>query len=184
LLKMEPFSQNDNQQALNFRTMNTPDFHLAEIKKEDKTIIDAFVAESWGSCIVISRGRIHNVPELPGFICKKNSEVIGLITFAIHEKDCEIVTLVSTVENSGLATQLINKVVEVAEQVGCDRIWLITTNDNTHAIRFYQKRGFEWIGFHRDAVKKSRKLKPEIPEFGEHGIPIKHEIEFEYRFGR
>lgn len=49
------------------------------------------------------------------------------------------------------------------------------------ALRFYQRYGFEWVAFYKDEIKKSRKLKPEIPEFGNDGIPIKHEIEFEFR---
>ena len=48
------------------------------------------------------------------------------------------------------------------------------------AIRLYQRDGWEWCGFHRDAVTDARPLKPELPETGNHGIPIKHEIEFEY----
>ena len=49
-------------------------------------------------------------------------------------------------------------------------------------IPIYQKRGFEWGGFHKDAMLESRKLKPEIPEYGEDGIPIKHELEFEFEY--
>ena len=76
---------------------------------------------------------------------------------------------------------MINKVIEKAKISGCKRVWLITTNDNTNAIRFYQKRGFEWVGFYRNSMDDSRKLKPEIPQLGEDNIPIKHEIEFELR---
>jgi ribosomal protein S18 acetylase RimI-like enzyme len=68
---------------------------------------------------------------------------------------------------------------EKARESGCRRVWLITTNDNTRAIGFYQKRGFEWVGFYKDAMVEARKLKPEIPELGINNIPIKHEIEFE-----
>jgi hypothetical protein len=32
---------------------------------------------------------------------------------------------------------------------------------------------------HRDAVVESRRLKPEISPLGAHGIPIRHELEFE-----
>lgn len=32
---------------------------------------------------------------------------------------------------------------------------------------------------HRDAVVESRRLKPEISALGAHGIPIRHELEFE-----
>ena len=43
-----------------------------------------------------------------------------------------------------------------------------------------QKFGFEWVAFYQNAIRESRKLKPEIPQYGNDGIPIKHEIEFEY----
>jgi ribosomal protein S18 acetylase RimI-like enzyme len=76
---------------------------------------------------------------------------------------------------------LINNVIEKAKKCNCMRVWLITTNDNTHALRFYQKRGFEWVGFYKNSMDDSRKLKPEIPELGDDNIPIKHEIEFELR---
>ena len=32
---------------------------------------------------------------------------------------------------------------------------------------------------YRNALDVSRRLKPEIPLVGEHGIPLRHEIEFE-----
>jgi hypothetical protein len=35
------------------------------------------------------------------------------------------------------------------------------------------------VAIHRNAIEISRKLKPSIPIIGKHGIPIKHEIEFE-----
>jgi hypothetical protein len=36
------------------------------------------------------------------------------------------------------------------------------------------------IHIHRDAITEARKLKPSIPMIGHDGIPIKHEVEFEY----
>src|SRR5438552_12334180 len=67
-----------------------------------------------------------------------------------------------------------------AVAAGCRRVWLVTTNDNAHAIAFYQRRGWDWVGFHRDAITEARRsLKPEIPERGEGGVPIRHEIELE-----
>jgi ribosomal protein S18 acetylase RimI-like enzyme len=113
---------------------------------------------------------------LPGFVCKNNGKIIGLITYDIENNECEIVTLDSKINNIGLGTKLINKVIAKAKDQGCKRVWLITTNDNSNAIRFYQKRGFEWVGFYKDAMLESRKIKPEIPEYGNDKIPLKHEI--------
>ena len=56
---------------------------------------------------------------------------------------------------------------------------MITTNDNLPALGFYQKRGFDMVSLHRNALSQSRKLKPEIPLIGLNGIPLRHEIELE-----
>ncbi len=160
--------------------MNKMDLKIFEIKNKDKILVADFVTESWGAPISVTRGKVHEVPGLPGFICKEHGKIIGLVTYNIENNECEIVTLDSKINNIGLGTKLINKVIDKAKEKHCKRVWLITTNDNTNAIRFYQKRGFEWVGFYKDAIKESRKIKPEIPEIGNDNIPTKHEIEFEY----
>lgn len=161
--------------------MDSPDFDIIKIRKKDSIQVKSFITESWGSPMSVSRGKIFNTAHLPGFMYKNGKEIIGLVTYNIDKENCEIVTLNSQVNNRGLATKLINNVIEKAKISGCKRVWLITTNDNTNAIRFYQKRGFEWVGFYRNSMDDSRKLKPEIPQLGEDNIPIKHEIEFELR---
>jgi hypothetical protein len=53
------------------------------------------------------------------------------------------------------------------------------TNDNTTALRFYQRRGFDLVAVHRGAVTRARaELKPGIP-LEVDGIPIRPEIELE-----
>ena len=69
---------------------------------------------------------------------------------------------------------------QLARQQGCTRLWVITTNDNVDALRFYQRRGFCLVGVHRGAVDRSRaSLKPEIPAAGAYRIPLRDEIELE-----
>jgi hypothetical protein len=59
-------------------------------------------------------------------------------------------------------------------------MWLITTNDNLDALRFYQRRGFRAIAVGRDAANRAREhLKPEIPTVGSYGIRIHDEIHLE-----
>ncbi|UCC16424.1 MAG: hypothetical protein JSU58_08645, partial [Dehalococcoidales bacterium] len=55
----------------------------------------------------------------------------------------------------------------------------ITTNDNTHAIRFYQRYGFKIATIYPNSMEEARKIKPEIPFTGNDGIPLRDEIEFE-----
>ena len=62
----------------------------------------------------------------------------------------------------------------------CRRLWLITTNDNLDALRFYQRRGLRLAALRPGAVDESRAaLKPSIAEVGEYGIPIRDEIVLE-----
>ena len=56
---------------------------------------------------------------------------------------------------------------------------LTTTNDNLNALRFYQKRGLVLVTVHRNALTRSRQLKPQIPLIGNDGIPLRDEIELE-----
>ena len=53
---------------------------------------------------------------------------------------------------------------------------LITTNDNLDALRFYQRRGFALTELRPGAVDESRRMKPQIPLVGAHGIPIRDEL--------
>lgn len=161
--------------------MAISDFKIFEIEDDDINLVNSFITARWGSSLSVSKGKVHNTARLPGFICKENDKIIGLITYHIKNNECEIVTLDSKINDKGLGTKLINKVLDKAKENNCKRVWLVTTNDNSSAIRFYQKRGFEWVGFYKDAMTVSRKIKPEIPEFGNDNIPIKHEIEFEYQ---
>lgn len=170
----------DLKKSISARSESGKDFQINPVNKDQRNIIKLFITENWGSPIIVAKGRAHNVIDLPGFISLQDGQVLGLVTYHISEKECEIVTLDCQIRNLGLGTQLVDKVLEVAKFNKCIRVWLITTNDNTQAIRFYQKRGFLWVGFFENAVENSRKIKPEIPELGNDDIPIKHEIELEY----
>ena len=165
----------------NIDIMDTMDFSIEKIKNKDKLFVSDFITENWCSSFIVTKGRIHQASKLSGFICKMNDKIIGLVTYDIKDNQCEIVSLDSKQEHKGLGTSLLEEIVCHAKAKGCNRVWLITTNDNTIAIRFYQKRGFDWIGFYRNAIADSRKLKTEIPEYGIDNIPIKHEIEFEIK---
>ncbi|MDQ1913739.1 GNAT family N-acetyltransferase [Paenibacillus sp. GD4] len=129
--------------------------------------------------IIISRGQVHSLDKLPGYIVLIDDEIRGLLTYNICKKECEIVSLDSMVEGQGIGTKLIDLVIEKAKAVNCQRVWLITSNDNLKAIRFYQKRGFDIKAVHQNAITEARKIKPSIPMIGFDGIPVRHEIEFE-----
>ncbi len=155
------------------------EFEIVPINKKHKTAARKLLENEWSSTKVVTNGKVNDYRSLPGYIAVKGGKLAGMITFNISGKQCEIITLNSLAEGEGIAGELIEKVKETAKEKGCLSVRLITTNDNTKAIRYYQKRGFSLIGVHINAVNKSRELKPEIPLTGSDGIPILHEFEFE-----
>jgi N-acetylglutamate synthase-like GNAT family acetyltransferase len=103
----------------------------------------------------------------------------GILTWNVNENMLEIITVNVLKQREGIGTDLVNATVEEAETLSCSRVWGITTNDNITAQKFYRALGFRIAAVHKDAVKESRKLKPEIPLVGIDGIAITDEIELE-----
>ncbi len=132
---------------------------------------------------MVTRGKVHQAASLPGALATRGSKPCGVVTWHIDGPACEIVTLNALQRYSGIGTALLNAARSAALGAGCARLWLITTNDNINALRFYQKRGFQLIAAHCNAVACSRLLKPSIPLIGDFGIPIRDEIEFEMDLG-
>ena len=149
------------------------------VRAEDRDWIRRFVAERWGAEVVVARGVLYRPHELAGIVAEGDGGPIGLLTYQISGDACEIVTLDSVRPSMGVGTALLEAVKDAARAAGCRRLWLVTTNDNLEALRFYQKRGFVLVAVHRNAAEAARRLKPEISRLGAHGIPIRDEIELE-----
>ena len=154
-------------------------FEIRPLAPADRGWVAQFVAERWGAETVVVHGETYRPQQLPGFLALDQGATAGLVTYHVAGESCEIVTLDSLRPNLGIGAALIEAVKTVACAAGCRRLWLITTNDNLAALRFYQRRGFELVAVHRRAVAAARRLKPEIPLVGAHGIPIRDEIEVE-----
>jgi len=152
---------------------------IRPLKVDDLPRLREFWIDHWGGEFVITRGKIHRPEQVAGFVVEEGDGVAGLITFMISNDECEITSLDSLREGRGIGTTLIDKAVEEARAVNCRRIFLITTNDNLHALGFYQRRGFELVKIHRGAVNESRKVKLGISLIGENNIPLRDEIELE-----
>jgi len=154
-------------------------FSLRRLTPTDLPRLRQFWIEHWSGEEMIARGTVYHPEQLDGFVIEDENEWFGLLTFFIKDDECEVTSLNSLREGKGLGTQLIDKAIEEARAGNCKRLFLITTNDNLHALGFYQKRGFELVRIYRGAVNESRKRKPSIPLVGMDGIPLRDEIELE-----
>ena len=156
-----------------------PRFEIAELSPEYRQWATDLVREHWGSSEIVTRGKIHDASRLPGFIAVIQGEPLGLVTYRIHDDQCEMVSLDSLMEGVGIGSALVDAVAGKARSQGCRRLWLITTNDNLDALHFYQKRGFHLVAVHRNALEETRRLKPSLPLIGIDGIALRDEIELE-----
>lgn len=151
------------------------------IRNKDRNWVANLCSQRWGSTRVAVHGVLYTVPDLQGFIAWQADARLGLLTYSISDSQMEIVTLDSLHPAIGIGTRIISEAINLARQVNCWRVWLVTTNDNTPALRFYQKKGFSIVRIYTNALQESRKLKPEIPLTGLDGIPIRDEIELEFK---
>ncbi len=167
-------------------------FTIRPLERADREWVAHFLDERWGTTQIVSRGKAVYGHLLPGFMAERSASAaddapaeavpvdkIGLITVHIGEKECEITTLDSLDESVGVGSALVEAVEEWAREAGLKRLWLITTNDNLDALKFWQKRGYELVSVHRNAIAVARRIKPQIPITGLHGITIRDEIELE-----
>lgn len=151
---------------------------------EDYEIFKKLIKLNWGSEIIVVHNTVYKPEDLKGFFAyDEDGNVIGMIGHIIKNNECEIVILESFKQNAGIGTALLNKIEEIAKKEGCDRIWLITTNDNLNALGFYQKKGFKIKAVYPGVIDEARKIKPEIPLIADNGIPIRDEIELEKGIG-
>ncbi|OLS14074.1 MAG: N-acetyltransferase GCN5 [Promethearchaeota archaeon CR_4] len=155
------------------------DFEIRKLNEKDLQWIIALLTDHWGAPLVVVRGRIYHADQLPGFIAIKENHSVGLATYNIEGDVGILVSLDSLVEGIGIGTELINAVRAVTRLAGCKRLSVTTTNDNTHALHFYQKRGFVLKTLYSNIIEQSRKLKPQIPLTGIDGIPLRDELELE-----
>ena len=156
---------------------------VAPVSDQDRDWARALEIESWGEPRVVRMCEAIDPTFLPALVARIGDDRVGLLAYAIRGDECEVVTIRSLQEGVGVARTLLDAVREVAVEAGCKRLWLITTNDNMRALTVYQRWGMDLVAVHRWAVDEARRLKPGIPERGELGIPIMHELELELLLG-
>jgi len=150
------------------------------IEPADRDELVDHLREDWGSTHVATRGRLVDVSVLPGFVAGDFGEWLGYCTYELRDGELEVSILASAGAQRGAGSALLAACVRAATAADATRVWLITTNDNTAALRFYQRRGFILVALHAGAVEEARRsIKPEIGPLGHDDIPIRDELELE-----
>jgi len=147
---------------------------------DDRALVVGLLRTRWGSERMVANDAVFRPADHPGFLATMEAEPAGVLTYRIDGDQCEVTLLDTLEERQGVGTALLSAVARVAKAAGCSRLWLVTTNDNLHALRFYQRRGFRLVALRPGAIDRARReLKPEISLVGLEGIPIHDELELE-----
>jgi 2-oxo-4-hydroxy-4-carboxy-5-ureidoimidazoline decarboxylase len=118
-----------------------------------------------------------------GIVAEADGARAGLLTVVESPRGLEVLTLHAAIPGIGAGTRLLETALRVAAASAADRLWLVTTNDNLDAIRWYLRRGMHVAAVHADGVTRDRaSLKPELPLTNpSNAIPIRDYVELELR---
>ena len=105
-------------------------------------------------CDVARLGRLERPLDHPALVAENGrAHSRACSPSCSDDGDCEILTLHAAERFGGVGHRAGRGGGERwPAEAGCDRLWVITTNDNVDALRFYQRRGFRLAALHRGAV--------------------------------
>ncbi len=139
-----------------------------------------FVRE-WHGSHLWSRGVRYDLDQLTALVATLDGEPVGLLTYSVLPGgyQCEVVSLNALAPSRGVGAALLDEAVHAARASGCHRIFLTTSNDNLHAIAFYQRQGWRLCAVHRGSIDQARRWNSVVPHIAPNGIPIRDELELE-----
>jgi GNAT superfamily N-acetyltransferase len=170
----------ETERAIFFlKPLESLEYGICEIDSVLREKVQPILDGSWGSHLIATGGKLWDSRTMPGFVAVCDDEILGYLLCEYHNNECEIMVLESIAQNIGIASALIEQVKKTVKASGVSKVIVQTSNDNTHAFRFYQRRGFTIRNIRKGAMDAARKLKPSIPLTGNDGIHLRDEIEFE-----
>jgi [ribosomal protein S18]-alanine N-acetyltransferase len=124
--------------------------------------------DAWSRTLV-EEGVVGNLPSVTYLVASDADDVVGhaVVSVVADTSELQRIAVDASHRRAGLATQLLDEVVGLAEEAGADRLLLEVREDNDGAIAFYTARGFVEIDrrsrYYRDggtAVVMLRSLGP------------------------
>lgn len=138
-------------------------------------------AHQGGDHRVARLGELLDPTEQEGIVAELDGRPVGLLTAHETDRGLEVLTLHSEIGGVGAGTRLLETALRVAEASHAPRLWLMTTNDNIDAIRWFLRRGLTVAAVHAGAVDADRAtIKRTIPTVNPvNGLPIRDLVELQ-----
>ena len=148
---------------------------------------EALLDAELGGRLQARRGELVDALEAGGLVAaasEGSGPPVGLVTWLVDaagaSAEIRCLAVAPVARGAGLGRALIEAAHARLRAGGVTRAWIVTTNDNVTALRLYQRLGYRLVALRAGAVDDARRtLKPTIGEIGEHGIPIRDELELE-----
>jgi GNAT superfamily N-acetyltransferase len=145
------------------------------VEPKDRAWLEERIGGGYGAGhLQARRGELIDVLVGEGVVAQNSDGPIGVVLWRVDaDGSTELTYLWAFEPGLGIGSALVRRMLDEVSRP----IWLVTTNDNVDALRFYQRLGFRLRDLRCGAVDDARRdLKPSIPV--EHdGIAIRDEIE-------
>lgn len=130
------------------------------------------------------RGELVDVLEGPALVAIRGGQGVGIVSWLVDDAgsgaEVRALAVATEVRGQGVGRLLMDAAAPALRESGVRRAWLVTTNDNLAALALYQKAGWRLAALRPGAIADVRHtIKPAIPEVGQHGIPLRDELELE-----
>lgn len=146
---------------------------------EDLDALRLLLRRRWGETLMMF-ARTWRIGDYNALVARDHEgEVAGLTTYSLLKTTMLMLTLDNFSTRPGVGRLLLDHVTALAREQGARSLRVLTTNDNTTALRYFQMRGFKIVAFYPGAIAVYRAVTPTLPEFGQDGIPVRDGIELE-----
>ena len=125
----------------------------------DRVWARVWIADEWGLPVVSPSGVYDDPAGLEGFVAEDDGRPAGVLLHRIADGRCEVVALVVRERRRGHGRALMEAARAEAQDSGCDRVWLITTDENPGALAFYKSLGMAETQRHLNFVDTVREAK-------------------------
>lgn len=135
-----------------------------------------------GGRIQARAGELVDILEGAGLVATVDDERAGLVSWLVdptgRRAEIRALAVAPAAQGRGVGRALLEEAVRWLRARAVRSAWLVTTNDNLAALGLYQSAGFRLVALRPGAVDEARRtIKPSIPTGGDHGIPIRDELE-------
>lgn len=145
----------------------------------DLELLRSLLRQRWGETLMMF-GRAWREGEYQGIgVFDQKGTVIGLATIAQYKTTMLVLSIDNFSEVPGIGKALLAELTAIGMRNGARALRVLTTNDNTRALRFFQMQGFRIVAFYPGAIVVYRTVTPSLPEIGLDGIPVRDAIELE-----